>query len=219
MPREPIDVPISRDRARTESELISAVGKVISADGFGALGVNAVARQAGTDKVMIYRYFGGLPGLMRRYAETADFWWQPGDLLSEPFPDADRGLGAAMHELFDRHCSFIRSRPVTLEVLAWEMSERNALTEALEEVRETRSVDLLRLLAARHGLGRQDAEARLGPAFAFLGAAANYLAVRARRTPTFTGVDIGSETGWQEIGAAVRQMVDAFDTPRPHHGG
>jgi AcrR family transcriptional regulator len=57
--------PRPRDRAATEERILTAVGEVLARDGFAAIGVNAIARQAGVDKVLIYRYFGGLPELLR----------------------------------------------------------------------------------------------------------------------------------------------------------
>ena len=57
--------PRRRDRAATEERILTAVGEVLARDGFAAIGVNAIAKQAGVDKVLIYRYFGGLPELLR----------------------------------------------------------------------------------------------------------------------------------------------------------
>ena len=54
-----------RNRDETSARLLAAVGEVLARDGFAALGVNAVAKQAGVDKVLIYRYFGGLPELIQ----------------------------------------------------------------------------------------------------------------------------------------------------------
>ena len=39
-----------------------------------ALGVNAVAARAGVSKVLIYRYFESLDGLIAAYIRTHDFW-------------------------------------------------------------------------------------------------------------------------------------------------
>ncbi len=55
----------SRDKGATRQRLLEAVGTLLSRDGFGALGVNAVAREAGVDKVLIYRYYGGMADLWR----------------------------------------------------------------------------------------------------------------------------------------------------------
>ncbi|MFO7645107.1 MAG: TetR/AcrR family transcriptional regulator, partial [Desulfosarcina sp.] len=63
-----------RDREATRELLVDAVGKLLAEKGFTHLGVNAVARQAGVDKVLIYRYFGGLPGLIKAFGQEGDFW-------------------------------------------------------------------------------------------------------------------------------------------------
>jgi hypothetical protein len=60
--------------AATEERILAAVGEVLARDGFGALGVNAIAREAGVDKVLIYRYFGGLPELLRLWGASGRFW-------------------------------------------------------------------------------------------------------------------------------------------------
>jgi AcrR family transcriptional regulator len=115
-----------RDRDATNTRLIRAVEELIAEDGFGAVGINAVARRAGADKVLIYRYFGELAGLLAAYAEEGDFWWQVDDLLTEPLPGPadEEGLPACLATVFARHAAFLRDHPVTLEVIAWEMSER-----------------------------------------------------------------------------------------------
>ena len=46
----------------TEKRLLDAVSHIIENDGFTKIGVNRIASQAACDKVLIYRYFGGLDG-------------------------------------------------------------------------------------------------------------------------------------------------------------
>jgi AcrR family transcriptional regulator len=52
--------------------LVRAVGTLLARDGFTALGVNAVAKEASVDKVLIYRYFGGMPELLGAFGRSAD---------------------------------------------------------------------------------------------------------------------------------------------------
>src|SRR5205085_7445344 len=63
-----------RNRADTTARILAAVGEVLARDGFGALGVNAVAKHAGVDKVLIYRYFGGMSQLLKAWGESGRFW-------------------------------------------------------------------------------------------------------------------------------------------------
>lgn len=198
-----------RDRGATKTRLLRAVEAVIAEEGFGAIGVNAIARRAGADKVLLYRYFGGLAGLLSAYAEDGDFWWQVDDLLAEPLPgpgEAD-GLPKCLAVIFARHAAFLRAHPVTLEVIAWEIAQRNELTEALESVRESRSQEMMRRLAARFDLDVGEFLASVGPMFALLGAAANYLAARGRRLKVFNGIDLQSDEGWQMLDQAASRMI------------
>ncbi|MDH5185413.1 MAG: TetR/AcrR family transcriptional regulator, partial [Gammaproteobacteria bacterium] len=137
-----------RDSTATRSLLIQSVGELMAQKGIAALGVNAVAKQAGVDKVLIYRYFDGLPGLIEAYAREGDFWptleeFCGGDM--EEFlqlPYTERAVQAAKNFL-----RAIRKRPLTQEILAWEMIESNELTRELDSVRESRSMQLMPLLA------------------------------------------------------------------------
>jgi len=64
----------TRDREATRARLIGAVGTLLAREGFKGLGVNAVAREAGVDKVLIYRYFGGLSELIADFGREGNFW-------------------------------------------------------------------------------------------------------------------------------------------------
>lgn len=57
----------------TEKRLLEAVSKVIEEEGFTKIGINRFARQAQCDKVLIYRYYGGLDGLLVAWAKQYDF--------------------------------------------------------------------------------------------------------------------------------------------------
>jgi len=198
-----------RDRHSTEARLVLAVEGLILEEGFGAIGINALARRAGVDKVLIYRYFGGLPGLLAAYGEQGDFWWQVEDLIAEPLPDGSdpQELPIVLSVLLRRHIDFLRRHPVTLEVIAWEMSERNELTKALEAVRESRGLTVMRCVAERFEITETELLESILPMFALLGAAANYLAARERRLRSFNGIDLHTDQGWAALYAAAESMI------------
>lgn len=58
---------MQRDRTQTEQRLLDAVEHIITNNGLDQVGINRVARQAGITKILIYRYFGGLDGLLEAY--------------------------------------------------------------------------------------------------------------------------------------------------------
>jgi AcrR family transcriptional regulator len=192
-----------RAREETELRLVQAVEDILREEGFAALGVNAVAQRAGVDKVLIYRYFDGFPGLLRRYAESGAFWPSLDEILGadravlrEPDPAK---LGARVLASYARA---LRARPVTLELLAWECSRRNELTQVLEEVRERQAMELFAALPASSRI----AEPRVALAAALLSAGIHYLAIRGREIQRFGGVDLGGDEGWAAMEEAIEAM-------------
>ena len=56
---------MERNKEQTKDKLLEAVRAIIRKEGFQNIGVNKVAKEAGVDKVLIYRYFGNLEGLLK----------------------------------------------------------------------------------------------------------------------------------------------------------
>jgi AcrR family transcriptional regulator len=52
-----------RDSGETKTRILDALGRLIVRDGLATVGINALAREAQADKVLIYRYFGDLDGV------------------------------------------------------------------------------------------------------------------------------------------------------------
>lgn len=192
-----------RNREQTTQRLLAAVGEVLARDGFAALGVNAIAREAGVDKVLIYRYFGGLPELLAAWGNSGRFWPTVDDLLArEPglmqLPTAERYA-----RFFEHFIDALRERPLTLEVLAAEVQHRNELTAVLE--------------AEREAWGEQAARVVGGPEFAqrpemrgltlLLVAGVQYLLLRSRKIRLFGGLDLHQDAAWVELKAGVRALA------------
>ena len=190
-----------RDREATKARLLDAVGVVLARDGFAAVGVNAIAKEAGVDKVLIYRYFGGLAELLREWGASGRFWPRVDELLGAD-PKAFLALPAPERyaRFFEHFIDALRERPLTIEILAAEIVERNALTAVLESERERWGEEASRLLADREFARRPE----LRGLTLLLVAGVQYLLVRARKIRIFGGVDITSDAGWDELKAAIR---------------
>ena len=196
----------SRDRGATAARILAAVGEVLARDGFGGIGVNAVAKQAGVDKVLIYRYFGGLPELLKTWGESGQFWPRVDELLGDD-PKAFLALPPAERyaRFMEHFIDGLRARPLTLEILAAEVAERNELTAILEAEREAWGEQAARLLGGRDFARRPE----LQGITLLLIAGVQHLLLRSRSIRIFGGVDIRSKAGWAKLKAAVRKM--AFD--------
>jgi AcrR family transcriptional regulator len=192
-----------RDRSATRARLIEAVGTILARDGFTALGVNAVARSAGVDKVLIYRYFGGLPGLMEAFGQEGNFWPTIEELADgdvEAF--ARLPMDEKLRRLARNFIHGIQTRPLTQEIMAWEMVERNELTIALEVIRENRMLQFYEMF-----FSTPTERVDLVAISAIIGAAISYLVTRSRKIQWYGGVDLQSSAGWERLLIAVDRII------------
>jgi hypothetical protein len=163
------------------------------------------------DKVLIYRYFGGMPELLRVFGRSGEFW--------PSFDEMTGGDVAALRQLplsesiaivMQNYIKAMRRRPLTQEILAWESVERNELTEVLENIREEASMQLFREL----GSGLKGIDADVAAVTALLAAAVNYLVIRSRTIRIFNTVDIRSDEGWKRLEKTVVAVCERCLVPR-----
>jgi len=193
-----------RDVEDTKTRILEALARIVVRDGLAGVGINALAREAGADKVLIYRYFGNLEGVYAAYAEREPFWWRRADLVAGLDP-ARSTLADAVKLCLRRHAAELRKRPVTLAILAAEPSQRTPLVIALEQVRERRAIELSDWIAERYAL---PSGIDLAAVSLVLSAAINYLAARSKTISVMSGVSIDSENGWERLSAAIDLLVE-----------
>lgn len=189
-----------RNSQQTRKKIITAVGRLLSRSGFRNLGVNAIAREASVDKVLIYRYFGGLPELLRAYAEEGDFWPTAEELLAGfrgQLPPSNADLAVKLLIEFGRA---LRRRPITQEIMRWELLERNELTDALAHYREEQGMKLIRMLRGARGLDLQ----ALG---SLLSAGQTYLILRSKTAAVYNGLELNSDRDWKRIEKNIEHLV------------
>ena len=194
---------VARSRPRTEAKLREAVATVLAERGFGALTPSAVARAAGVDKMLIYRYFGGLDGLVEAVANGPDFF-PTFDEICAGDPAALRALPIAERAaaMLDTYAHLLMARPMVLELMVWELVERNELTAIMETAREAGGQRL-----AREMFDDVGDPARMNAVMALLAAGVTYLALRRRKIRWFNGVDLKSDQGWAQLRQAVVEMT------------
>lgn len=196
---------MAHERQQTEQALIDAVGRLLSIRGFGGLGINAIAREAGVDKVLIYRYFDGLPTLLRAYGEHSDFWPSVTQVLGDDGEDLEAFRALSVNERMERIVvglfDALRERPQTIEVLAWEVLQRNELTRVLEEIRERWSEEIIRIAMPDAAADGRDVIALAN----LLIAGMNYLLIRSRHIAVYGTLELHSPAGVERIRDAIRR--------------
>jgi len=193
-----------RNRALTEAKLRKAVEDLLVEGGFSALTPSAVGRRAGVDKMLIYRYFGDLRGLVRAIAYAEDFF--PTFEVMCGGLSAPQMLALPVNEraalVIFNNARALLERPVVLELMVWELVERNALTAIMEEAREALGLRLLSELFSDVA-----DEKRLRSIAALLSAGVTYLALRRRKIRWYSGVDLTLDESWTDFADAIALMT------------
>ncbi|MFP4113415.1 MAG: TetR/AcrR family transcriptional regulator [Spirochaetota bacterium] len=199
----------SRDKTRTKRRLVRATLELLEDRGFESLGINAIAARAGVSKVLIYRYFGGLSGLLRALADELDPLQvrAVGELLESSSGEAPAGE-LVEEVVVGLHRALERDR-LTKQLLIWELSRKNAVTRALAEAREEVGLEVSRRFTELLRSRRVDHDLDVNALLAIVTAGVSYLTLRADTVDVYNGVEIGTEAGWRRIGAALGYLVDS----------
>ncbi len=111
-----------RDRAQTQARIFQAGRALLAEGGFQAFVFNAVARKAGCDKQLIYRYFGGLRRAGGCHRRDLAGW------VTQHVPEDQGGrflltYGDLMERLAELYADALRADPLMRRILVWELSE------------------------------------------------------------------------------------------------
>jgi AcrR family transcriptional regulator len=194
-------------RRATENALLDALEDVLVRDGIRNLTVNSVVETAGVGKPLLYRYFGDLPGLVSAWAERRGFTADHGGSVPAPTPNTE-GTAAFFARIADELVAsgeFLRSNPVTVEFLAEELTAQSELSAAFAKARRRRSNLFMRAMLADERYVQPKVRSRI----VVLYAAVTYLAMRAQRSPSFMGIRLDTDQGWQEAMDMVRSLLDS----------
>lgn len=113
-----------KNRQATELALIKAVDDIIEESGFEGLGINAVAAKAGVAKMLIYRYFNSLDGLIAAYIQQNDYWIN----FDEELPDPEH-IGAFIKQIFRRQIMELRKSYTLKRLYRWELTTNNKFVQ------------------------------------------------------------------------------------------
>jgi AcrR family transcriptional regulator len=199
--------PRTRNRDATMQRICDAARRLIAAKGFAALGVNAVAAEAGCDKKLIARYFGGIGGLAETLGGELGFWLGPE--LPSARPDAS--YAETMSALLAGYDEALRANPLLQQVLIWELAETSP---ALQRIDELRSVAVGGWMAKARGASRPPAEVDAPAINAILLAALHYLTLRERTLGSFVGVQLKTPADRDRIRTAMDWLLQRAYSPK-----
>lgn len=188
-----------KDREATEKRLLDTVGQMIADEGFEKVGVNAVAARSGVSKILIYRYFGSVEGLLATYIRQHDFWINfPLDL-----PERDQ-LPMFLKKAFRGQMEQLRENPVLRRLYRWELSCNNDTIVKLREQREKIGLNLVEQVSRLAGYPQEE----LASLASILTASITYLAMLGDFCPMFNGIAIDRDSGWEQIYKGIEGVID-----------
>ena len=195
----------TRDPEAKEQALIRAFDKVLQRDGVQGVGVNAVIKESGVGKNLLYKYFGGLQGLARAWGERSDFMPREDELAGADVAAYSKlSTAEQISHNYRAYAAGLRRRPRTLEILANELLRPNQLTAALEEVRTRFGRDLQKYFTRPDEYSREGTIALL----VILNAAVTYLALRAHSAPRYFWYQLDRDEDWNDINEMIELIVE-----------
>lgn len=188
-----------RDREATEKRLIDTIGILVAEEGFEKIGVNAVAARSGVSKILIYRYFGSVEGLMAAYIRQHDFW------INFPldFPDK-KEIPAFIKRMFQGEIEQFRSNPTLKRLYRWELSCTNEVIAKLREQREKVGLNLVEKVSALTGFPPKE----MAVLASLLTASITYLAMLEDFCPVYNGIPLTDDDGWRQIQEGIEALID-----------
>lgn len=105
-----------RNRQSTRTKLLDAAERIITLRGPHHAGVNSVAAECGVDKVLIYRYFGGIDPLLKALAQER---CPPADLVAASHHASS--LAAAFAAAVLAETRRLRESPLAPRLVAWHL--------------------------------------------------------------------------------------------------
>jgi AcrR family transcriptional regulator len=195
-----------RDSTRTRASILAAAKDLLAERGFAAWGVNGIARAAGCDKQLIYRYFGGLDGLAEAIGEDVARWLEEA-LAAKPGAAPASSYAELMARLAVALLDALRTNRLARRIIAWELAEPSPLATSFSAAR---GKALAAWVARERGALQRPAGVDAPMINALLVAGVQQLALADASGGRFMGIDLNDEAGWARVRAAIAAMTHAI---------
>ncbi len=199
---ETVDKPL-RDRQATEARILAAAKRVLAEDGFKLFGINAVARRAGCDKQLIYRYFGGLSGLLEAIGSDLGSW------VKDHIPEDSGGMflltyGDLMERLALLFLDALLADPLVRQIAAWELAEES---EPVRKLSEARSKALASWIERMGGSLQPPKGVDATVTNALIIASIQQMVLASVTSGRFAGISLKTGKDWDKLRSALKRIV------------
>lgn len=190
-----------KSREQTESKILEAVASIVESDGFEKLGINTIALKANVSKMLIYRYFGGLEELVARFIMQKDYWANTDTLILNP-----HSVGDSIKSMFRNQIEQLRNDVTLRRLCRWELSCHNASIDRLRDKREENGCNLIKVVSRLTRCSNSE----VASFASILSASISYLTLIEDQCPTYNGIALQTDKGWEQIAQGVDMIVDLW---------
>jgi putative transcription regulator, tetR family len=190
-----------KSREQTESKILEAVASIVESDGFEKLGINTIALKANVSKMLIYRYFGGLEELVAQFIMQKDYWANTDTLILNP-----HSVGDSIKSMFRNQIEQLRNDVTLRRLCRWELSCHNASIDRLRDKREENGCNLIKVVSRLTGCSNSE----VASLASILSASISYLTLIEDQCPTYNGIALQTDKGWEQIAQGVDMIVDLW---------
>ncbi|GAB3932548.1 TetR/AcrR family transcriptional regulator [Larkinella terrae] len=196
---------LKRNRAQTSQRIINALEEVIAEKGIEGIGINRISEKAGVSKVLIYRYFGGLDGLLTHYIKMGRLFplLSPAT-LEQLRPVHENDLSKLWYKQLVHTYRFFRQFPAAFQVLKATVAEESQMAAEASAAYDEELTRMVGQLAYVKGADFQAVSA-------IMTGAMSYLTLLSKNNRTMIGINLSTEEGWHRIEEAVRVIYTALN--------
>ncbi|WP_289873392.1 TetR/AcrR family transcriptional regulator [uncultured Duncaniella sp.] len=191
-----------RNRGETEKRILEAVGRIVESDGFEKVGINAVANEAGVSKMLIYRYFSSIDGLLAAYIKQNDYWLN----ISLELPLEKGMLIPYVVQVYKAQIFQLRDNIVMRRLLRWELANNNDLISDIRAKREENGMSLIKIVSNLSGKPVKE----IAEMASLLSASITYLALLSDIYPVYNGLDIADDKGWSDLIEGIEKIIKKY---------
>jgi len=195
------EIVIEKGRAATEKRLLDAIGTMIAEKGFEKIGINAVSAQSGVAKILIYRYFGSVEGLMAAYIRQHDYWIN----FPRKLPRREE-LPVFLKKMFRKQIEQLHHDPTLKRLYRWELSSKNDMIEGLCRQREETGLWLIAAVSKFTGKDPKEVAALA----TIISASITYLVMLEDFCPKYNGIPLDKDDGWEQISSVIDGLIDQW---------
>lgn len=197
-----------RDREATEKRLLTTIGQMIEEDGFEKIGINAVAAKSEVSKILIYRYFGSIDGMIAAYIRQNDFWIN----FPHDFPEKEK-VPAFLKTVFHKMILRLRTNSTLRKLYRWELTGNNDIIDELRRQREKSGTMIINSISEIMG-GDTKSIAAIAT---IITSSITYLVMLGETCSIYNGIEIDCNDGWKQLSDGIDLIIDNTFEPLSKH--